>query len=228
MVKQKVRYTRRGGVEKAEAYIWYVEHFATRRNVVDRTFCDAIKFPISKSRRSTMATIAAILTDMFEDVEYTKPVSSFRENGHTVINVGLKAGVTVKGKSDRTPVHIDRAVSEVKVEEFDALFIPGGYSPDKLRTDERAVELAREFMASDKLVLSICHGPQLLITADVLHGRKLTGYKSIMQDIKNAGAELLDQEVVVDGNLVSSRNPGDIPAFIETSLKKLEEVKVTA
>lgn len=175
-----------------------------------------------------MATIAAILTDMFEDVEYTRPVSAFRESGHELINIGLKAGVTVKGKSDQTPVHIERAVSEAKVGDFDALFIPGGYSPDKLRTDETAVRFARDFMESGKPVLSICHGPQLLITADVLRGRKLTGYKSIMQDIKNAGAELLDQEVVVDGNLVSSRNPGDIPAFIAASLKKLEEARVTA
>jgi protease I len=175
-----------------------------------------------------MATIAAILTDMFEDVEYTKPVSAFRQAGHTVINVGLKAGVTVRGKSDQTPVHIDRLVAEVSPADFDALLIPGGYSPDKLRVDEAAVRFAGEFLASGKPVFSICHGPQLLITADVLRGRKATGYKSIMQDIKNAGAELLDQEVVEDGNLISSRNPDDIPAFIKASLKKLEEVKVMA
>ncbi|MDA8165969.1 MAG: type 1 glutamine amidotransferase [Desulfobacteraceae bacterium] len=175
-----------------------------------------------------MAKIAAIVTDMFEDVEYTKPVAAFRGKGHQVINVGLKAGVTVKGKSEGTPVRIDRDVEEVAVDELDALFIPGGYSPDKLRIDEAAVQFAREFLESGKPVLSICHGPQLLITANALRGRKVTGYKSIVQDIKNAGAQFVDQEVVEDGNLISSRDPHDIPAFIDASLKKLEKAKVTA
>ena len=100
--------------------------------------------------------------------------------------------------------------------------IPGGYSPDKLRAHKDAVQFAKEFVQSDKPVFLICHAAQLLITADVLKGRKVTGYTSIVQDIKNAGAEYFDQEVVVDGNLVSSRNPGDLPAFIEASLKKLQ------
>ena len=175
-----------------------------------------------------MAKIAAIVTDMFEDVEYTQPVSAFREKGHDVINVGLQAGKTVKGKKDGTPVAIDKAVKDVSVNDFDALLIPGGYSPDNLRVDEHAVRFAKEFMDSGKPVLSICHGPQLLITAQVLQGRKATGYKSIIQDIKNAGAEFVDQEVVEDGNLISSRNPGDIPAFIKTSLAKLEKETVSA
>ena len=175
-----------------------------------------------------MAKIAAILTDMFEDVEYTEPVSAFRERGHEVVNIGLNAGVTVKGKSDGTPVHIDKDVEEVTIDEFDALLIPGGYSPDKLRIDEVAVQFAKEFLESGKPVLSICHGPQLLITGNALRGRKLTGYKSIIQDIKNAGAEFQDREVVEDGNLISSRSPHDIPAFIDASLKKLERVQATA
>jgi protease I len=91
-----------------------------------------------------------------------------------------------------------------------------------LRTDEKAVRFAKDFMDSGKPVFAICHAPQLLITADVLRGRKLTGWKSIIQDIKNAGAEYIDTEVVVDKNLVSSRHPGDLPAFISESLKKLE------
>ncbi|NLL13582.1 MAG: DJ-1/PfpI/YhbO family deglycase/protease, partial [Fibrobacter sp.] len=105
---------------------------------------------------------------------------------------------------------------------YDALFIPGGYSPDQLRASAAPVKLVRDFMESGKPVFAICHAPQLLITADVLKGKKVTGYKSIIQDIKNAGAEFIDQQVVIDGNLVSSRNPSDIPAFIEACLKKLE------
>jgi protease I len=88
--------------------------------------------------------------------------------------------------------------------------------------DENAVRFAREFVQNSKPVFLICHAAQLLITADVLKGRKITGYTSIVQDIKNAGAEYFDQEVVVDGNLVSSRHPGDLPAFIEASLEKLQ------
>jgi protease I len=168
-----------------------------------------------------MSKIAIIVTDLFEDVEYTEPVEAFRKAGHEITNVGLKKGETVKGKKKGTPVSIDQSVKEVSAGSFDALFIPGGFSPDQLRVDDDAVKFTGEFMAGNKPVLAICHGPQLLITADVLRGRKITGYKSIIQDIKNAGAEFIDKEVVVDGNLVSSRNPGDIPAFIEESLKKL-------
>jgi protease I len=87
--------------------------------------------------------------------------------------------------------------------------------------DDNAVAFTREFVRSGKPVFSICHGPQLLITADVIRGRKITGWKSIIQDIKNAGAEFVDREVVEDGNLVSSRQPADIPAFVKASLKKL-------
>jgi len=169
-----------------------------------------------------MSKIAVILTDMFEDSEYTKPVDAFREAGHELIHVGLKEGKTVKGLKKGTLVKIDKAVRDVAVDDFDALLIPGGYSPDKLRVNEDAVRFVKEFVESSKPVFSICHAPQLLITAQVIKGRKITGYKSIIQDIKNSGAEFIDQEVVEDGNLISSRNPGDLPAFIQASLQKLE------
>jgi protease I len=168
-----------------------------------------------------MARIAVLIGDMFEDVEYTEPAKAFREAGHEIVHVGLKKNSTVKGKKKGTPVKIGLAVKDTGVGDFDALLIPGGYSPDKLRVDEDAVAFAREFVKSAKPVFSICHGPQILITADVLRGRKVTGWKSIIQDIKNAGGEFIDQEVVVDGNLVSSRAPNDIPAFVGACLKKL-------
>ncbi len=168
-----------------------------------------------------MARIAVILTDDFEDSEYTEPAKAFREKGHELIHIGIEAGQTVQGKKSQTPVKIDKSVGEAKIADFDALLIPGGYSPDKLRIHEDAVRFAGDFVKSDKPVFAICHAAQLLITAQVVKGRRMTGYKSVKQDIKNAGAEFLDQEVVVDGNLVSSRNPGDIPAFIEESMKKL-------
>lgn len=171
-----------------------------------------------------MSRIAVLITDMFEDVEYTQPAEAFRKAGHNLVHVGLTQGETVHGKKEQTPVTIDRAASDVSPDEFDALFIPGGYSPDKLRAHDAPVEFVRRFVESDKPVFAICHAPQLLITAQVIRGRKITGWKSIIQDIKNAGAEYIDRDVVADRNLVSSRKPDDIPAFIEASLAKLEEV----
>jgi len=168
-----------------------------------------------------MSKIAVIITDMFEDSEYSEPARAFREAGHDLVHVGLKEGETVKGKKAGTPVIVDRPVKEVSADDFDALLIPGGYSPDKIRVDEHAVRFARDFVNSGKPVFAICHGAQLLITADVLRGRTITGWKSIVQDIKNAGAHYIDDKVVVDGNLVSSRQPSDIPDFVAASLKKL-------
>lgn len=169
-----------------------------------------------------MSKIAVIITNMFEDSEYSKPVNAFKKAGHKIIHVGLKEGEVVKGKKKGTLVKIDKAVTDVSVDDFDALLIPGGYSPDILRANEEAIKFTKEFAESGKPIFSICHGPQLLITAQALKGRKITGWKSIIQDIKNAGAEFIDQEVVEDDNLVSSRHPGDIPAFIRESLKKLK------
>jgi len=168
-----------------------------------------------------MSHVAVIITDMFEDSEYTEPAEAFKKAGHRLTHVGLEAEKTVTGKKDATPVTIDKSIDSVSVDDFDALLIPGGYSPDKLRVDENAVTFTREFMQSGKPVFAICHAGQLLITADVIRGRKMTGWKSIIQDIKNAGAEFVDQEVVEDGNLISSRHPGDLPAFIDACLKRL-------
>jgi protease I len=170
-----------------------------------------------------MAKIAILITDLFEDSEYTKPAEAFKNAGHEIVHLGMKAGETVKGKKENTPVTIDRTGKDARVNEYDALLIPGGYSPDKLRVDDDIVNFTRDFVQSGRPVFAICHAPQLLITAQVLNGRRVAGYKSIMQDIKNAGAEYVDEEVVVDGNMVSSRHPGDVPAFVEASLKKLEE-----
>jgi protease I len=174
-----------------------------------------------KKKEDEMARIAVLVGDMFEDVEYTEPANAFKKAKHQIVHVGLKKGSTVKGKKEGTPVRVELAVKDAKVSDFDALLVPGGYSPDKLRADDHAVAFAREFVESGKPVFSICHGPQLLITADVIRGRKITGWKSIIQDIKNAGAEFIDRDVVEDGNLISSRQPSDIPAFVEASLKRL-------
>jgi protease I len=169
-----------------------------------------------------MKKIAVIVTHLFEDSEYLKPVEAFEKAGHQVIPVGIRGGETVWGKTDHSPVHIALGISDAHVSDFDALLIPGGYSPDKLRVYDEVVAFVREFVTSGKPVFMICHGPQLLITAQVLEGRRVTGYTSIIQDIKNAGATFVDAEVVEDGNLISSRTPADLPAFIRAALQALD------
>lgn len=168
-----------------------------------------------------MKEIAVIIADLFEDSEYTRPVEAFQDAGHSITHIGLSEGAKVKGKKKQTPVTIDKTVADVVVDEFDALLIPGGYSPDKLRVDDNIVNFVREFVESGKPVFSICHAPQLLISADVIRGRTITGWKSIVQDIKNAGAKFVDEAVVEDQNLISSRYPGDLDIFIKACLKKL-------
>lgn len=166
--------------------------------------------------------IATVITDMFEDVEYTDPAKAFKDAGHEVITIGDEKGKEVTGKNNETTVTVDFGVDDVKPDEFDALFIPGGFSPDMLRADERFVKFAKQFMDDKKPVFSICHGAQLLINARSLDGRRATGFKSIRVDMENAGAEVLDQEVVVCGNqLVTSRGPDDIPAFNREALNVL-------
>ncbi len=172
-----------------------------------------------------MKEIAVIIADLFEDSEYTRPVEAFQAAGHSVVNLGLSEGAKVKGKKNQTPVTIDQTVTNVVVDEFDALLIPGGYSPDKLRVDINVVDFVRQFVESGKPVFSIGHAPQLLISADVVSGRTITGWKSIVQDIKNAGATFLDEAVVEDGNLICSRYPGDLDVFTDACLKKLIAVK---
>ena len=169
-----------------------------------------------------MALVGVVIDEMFEDVEYTKPAEAFKEAGHSLLHIGIKEGQLVKGKRKRTPVKIDKSISEVKSDYLDAILIPGGCSPDHLRGYESAVKFIKDYFQTGKPIFAICHAPQILITAQVLEGRRVTGWKSIVQDIKNAGAIYLDNEVVEDGNLISSRGPRDIHAFIKASLKRLE------
>jgi protease I len=166
--------------------------------------------------------IAVVLTSLFEDAEYTEPAKAFKEDGHELTVIEKVKGKSVAGKQGKTTVTVDAAIDEVSPKDFDALFIPGGFSPDQLRADDQFVSFAKAFMDDRKPVLAICHGPQLLITAKALDGRSATGYKSIQVDLVNAGVSFQDKEVVVCGNqLVTSRVPDDIPAFTRESLKLL-------
>lgn len=166
--------------------------------------------------------VAAVLADMFEDAEFTYPADALRRAGHEVVVVGMRKGVEVTGKKKGTRVELAERVSEADPDDFDALLIPGGYSPDKLRAHSEPVDFVRAFMEAGKPVFTICHGPQLLISADALRERKITGWRSIRKDLENAGAEYCDEPVVRDGNLVSSRHPGDLQPFTRTLLEVLE------
>lgn len=170
-----------------------------------------------------MSKIACVITSMFEDVEYTQPADAFSKEGHEVTTIEWDAGKELTGKQGKATVLTDASINDVDPEDFDALFIPGGFSPDQLRVDEKFVKFAKHFMDNKKPVFAICHGPQLLITAKTLEGRKATGYKSIAVDLEYAGVTYKDEEVVVCGNqLVTSRQPDDIPAFNREANKLLK------
>jgi protease I len=170
-----------------------------------------------------MAKIATLITNEFEDSEFTVPKQAFEDAGHEVVTIEKESGVEITGKKGES-LTVDQGIDDVKPEDFDALLLPGGFSPDILRADDRFVEFTKAFMDDEKPVFAICHGPQLLISAKWLEGRHATGYKSIKVDMDYAGAHYLDQEVVVCQNqLVTSRTPDDLPAFNRESLKLLEK-----
>jgi protease I len=164
--------------------------------------------------------IACLLGQEFEDSEFRVPYDRFRRAGHEVVVIGLKAGETVVGKEGKEHVRIDEGIGASRADDFDALFIPGGHSPDVLRGDERMIDFVRRFR--ERPILAICHGAQLLITADLVRGRKMTAWKTVQLDLRNAGAEVRDEPVVVDGNLVTGRRPEDLEAFVRESLRLLE------
>ncbi len=167
--------------------------------------------------------VAILVTDGFEQVELTKPREALDEAGAETKIVSLKSG-KIQGmnhadKGDKFDV--DLTLGEARPEEFDALMIPGGLmNPDDLRSNDDALEFTRHFFREGKPVAAICHGPWVLIDADVVRGRVLTSWPAIKTDVKNAGGKWVNEEVVVDNGLVTSRKPDDIPAF---NKKMIEE-----
>lgn len=155
--------------------------------------------------------VAMVVAANFEDSEAVEPKAYLEERGATVTIVGLEKG-EIEGKKG-AKLTADKTFGEVSVADFDALVIPGGGSPENLRIHDEAVQFASDFVKSGKPVAAICHGAQLLISAEVLKGRTITCVNKIRDDVKNAGANYVDEEVVVDGNLITSRVPKDIPAF---------------
>ena len=170
-----------------------------------------------------MAKVAFILDEMFEDSEFRVPYDRVKEAGHEPVLVGLERGKSVKGKKGEETITIERAADEVSPDEFDALVIPGGYSPDKIRTNAKMVSLTRALFDAGKPVAAICHAGWMLAEADVVRGKTVTSWPSIKTDLLNAGANWVDQEVAEDANLITSRKPDDLEAFSKALLAQVEQ-----
>jgi len=168
--------------------------------------------------------IAFLAADGVEKVELEQPHAALEQAGARTEVLSLKAGEIQARDHDLDPagtVAVDRTVADAAVAEYDGLILPGGtVNPDKLRMDKSAVSFVREFVESGKPVAAICHGPWTLVEAGVAAGRTLTSYSSIRTDLRNAGAHVVDEEVVVDGNLITSRSPSDLPAFCSTIVQQ--------
>ena len=173
-----------------------------------------------------MARIAFILDDTFEDSEFRIPYDRLTEAGFDCFVIASEGKKEVKGKKGEEIVTPDLHIAGVSTDEFDAVVIPGGYSPDRLRMDAAMVRFTREMFDSGKTVAAVCHGPWMLAEADVLGGRSVTSWPSIRTDIVNAGAEWVDREVVEDGNLITSRKPADLPAFSDAIQRHLSSMIV--
>jgi protease I len=170
--------------------------------------------------------VAFLFTEGVEQVELTEPLKAIREAGAEAETVSLEQGsVQMFNHLDKgDQIEADKAVADVDASGYDALVLPGGVAnPDQLRTDEDAVRFVRHFAEHDKPIGVICHGPWTMVEADVVKGRTLTSWPSVKTDLRNAGATWVDEEVHIDGNIVSSRKPDDLPAFCKTIVEKFAQ-----
>jgi protease I len=163
--------------------------------------------------------VAILVEQEFEDSELSGPRDALLAAGATVVLIGPTSGAEFRGKRGDTVVTSELAAGAARMKDFDALVIPGGHAPDKMRMRHAMVDLARDAMDAGKPVAAICHGPQLLISANALRGRTLTCWPSIAIDVKNAGGLYVDKPVVEDGNLITSRKPDDVRVFSEAIVR---------
>jgi len=168
--------------------------------------------------------IACLLDSDFEDSEFRKPYDAMQGAGHQVTIIGFERGKELVGKRSQERVRADLGIGDASEDDYDALLVPGGYSPDHLRADDRMIRFTRAFFERERPVFAICHGPQLLMTAGVVKGRTMTAWKTVQSDLRYAEANVVDEEVVVDRNVVTSRKPADVVAFSRESLALLERV----
>lgn len=171
--------------------------------------------------------IAVLATNGFEESELSEPVKALKEEGATVHIVAPDSGKIKGWKSGNwsKEYEVDQTLGQANPDNYDALVLPGGViNPDKLRREEKAIKFVKAFFDKNKPVAAICHGPQLLIDAEVVKSRKMTSFKSIRKDLQNAGANWVDQEVVTDQGLTTSRNPDDLPAFNKRIIEEFAAV----
>lgn len=162
--------------------------------------------------------IACILGEGFEDSEFRIPYDKLDRAGLRIHLIGAQKGQQLTGKSGREKVTAQYGIDDVNPADYAMLFIPGGYSPDHLRADDRFVSFVKAFIKAEKPIAAICHGPQLLISADAVKGRTMTAWKTIQKDLEAAGAHVKDEPVVIDDNLITSRMPEDLDAFSNAML----------
>jgi protease I len=165
--------------------------------------------------------IAFLLADGFEDSEFKVPYEKLKGAGHEVAIVGATKGKILTGKKGKEHVTADKSIDRISADQFDAAVIPGGYSPDKLRLNDKMVDFVRQMNNAKKLIAAICHGPKLLISAGIVQGRQITSWSSVAVDLKNAGAKWVDKPVVVDENIITSRQPSDLEQFSQAIIDKL-------
>ncbi len=168
-----------------------------------------------------MSKIAFLLANEFEDSEMQVPYDELTKAGHQADIIGLEKGQKVTGKNGKAEYTIEKAINEVQASDYDAVVIPGGSSPENLRLNTDVLNFVTEIDNANKTIGAICHGPQLLASADLLKGRTITSYPALQVDMVNAGATFKDGEAIVDGNLITSRIPDDEPAFVRELLKVL-------
>jgi protease I len=165
--------------------------------------------------------IAILVEEDFEDSELAEPLRAMKDAGARVVIVGSGSKPSYKGKHSRARITADTTADRVKAEDFDAIIVPGGYAPDKMRLHQPMIDLVRKAYDAGKVIAAVCHGPQLLISADIVRGRRVTSWPSVAVDLKNAGANWVDEPVVRDGNIITSRKPADLPRFDKAIIEAL-------
>jgi protease I len=165
--------------------------------------------------------VAILAEEAFEDSELMEPLRALKDAGATVLIVGSGSKRSYKGKRGTAEITVDTTADKVEASQFDAIIVPGGYAPDKMRLHKSMIELVRKAYAKGKIIAAVCHGPQLLISADIVKGRRVTSWPSIAVDLKNAGAIWVDEPVVRDGNIITSRKPTDLPKFSKAIIEAL-------
>jgi protease I len=175
----------------------------------------------SSQNGSSQTRVAILVENGFEDSEFQVPYTALKRTAADVVVLGTRMNEEYRGKRGKVSIRPDATTTEVLSDDFDAIIIPGGHAPDHIRINDQAVKMVMNAMAQGKLIAAVCHGPQVLIEADQLRNKQATGFRAIRKDIQNAGATYIDEPVVVDGNLITARRPGDLPMFTTMVLSYL-------